>query len=61
MEDIVNLITAFIFSGILFFGTGHTLKQIHDFVKKETLLQISKGLKSSEQIANALTGEKLDY
>ena len=61
MKDVVNLITAMVFSGSFLFGIGYTVKQAHDIIKKEALTQISKGLSSSEELANALTGEKLPY
>jgi len=61
MRDVVDMIAALVFSGALFFGTGYTLKQVHDVIKKESLEQVSKGLSSSEELANALTGESLDY
>lgn len=61
MKDLINLLTAIIFSGSFLFGIGYTAKQAHDIVKKEALTQVSKGLSSSEELANALTGEKLDY
>lgn len=61
MKDIVNLVTALVFSGALFAGSGYTIMKIHDVIKKETLTQISKGLSSSEKLANSLTGERLDF
>lgn len=61
MNEITNLITALIFSGSLIFGIGLTIKTAHDYVRQEVLSQISQGLSSSEELANALTGEKLDY
>ncbi len=61
MKDVVETIAALVFSGALFFGGGYTIKQAHDAIKKEVLMQVSEGLSSSERLANALTGEKLDY
>ena len=61
MKDIVNLITAMIFSGSFLLGAGYTIKQAHDLIAREALTQISKGLSSSEELANKLTGEKLDF
>ena len=61
MKDVIDMIAALVFSGALFFGTGYTIKQAHDIIKKEALEQVSKGLSSSEELANGLTGETLDY
>lgn len=59
MNELVNILTALVMTGVLLFGTGTGIKYIHDTVKKETLEQISKGLSSSEEMANRLTGETL--
>jgi len=61
MRDVVDMVAAFVFSGFLLFGIGYGIKKVHDFVKKEALTQVYKGLSSSEKMANALTGEKLGY
>ena len=59
MRDVIDMIAALVFSGALVFGTGYSVKQVHDIIKKEALEQVSKGLSSSEELARALTGESL--
>jgi|GEM_PF-1465298 len=61
MNQMISDLVAVIYTGLLLFGGGYTIKEVHDFVRYETLKQISKGLSSSESLANALTGEKLDF
>lgn len=61
MNEITNLITALVVSGSLILGVGLTIKEAHDYVRQRALSQISQGLSSSEKLANALTGEKLNY
>ena len=61
MREVVDLILAVVFSGSFLLGTGYTIKEVHDFVKKECVEQIAQGLSSSEELANALTSEKLDF
>lgn len=61
MRAIIDLVTILIVNGSFILGTGYTIKKTHDVVKKATLEQISKGLSSSERLANKLTGEKLPY
>lgn len=61
MREAIDFAIAIIFSGSLIFGGGYSMKQIHDYVKTETIEQISMGLSSSEAMANSLTNEKLDF
>lgn len=61
LGNLLNDIVAIFITGSMIFGTGYSLKKAHDIIKQETLSQISNGLSSSEELANALTGEKLDY
>ncbi len=61
MREAIDFAIAIIFSGSLIFGGGYSIKQIHDYVKKEAIEQISQGMSSSEAQANLLTGEKLDF
>lgn len=61
LGSLLNDIIAIFITGSIFLGAGYSLKKTHDFIKKETLLQISKGLSSSEKLANELTGQKLDF
>jgi len=61
MEQLISDLVAVIYTGLLFFGGGYTIKEVHDFVRYETLKKASKPLSSSEALANALTGEKLDF
>ena len=61
MREAIDFTIAIIFSGSLTFGGGYSIKQIHDYVKKETIEQVSHGLSSSEAQANLLTGEKLSF
>lgn len=61
MKAVIDMVFALIFSSGFIFGSGYTIKKIHDFIKEEALTQVSKGLSSSEELANALTGEKLKF
>lgn len=61
MKNVVELTVALIYSGTLLFGGGYGIKTIHDEVKRAALTKVSKGLGSSEALANALTGEKLGF
>ena len=61
MREAIDFAIAVIFSGSLIFGGGYSIKQIHDFLKRESIEQISKGLSSSEALARGLTGEQLDF
>lgn len=61
MREVVDLIMAVVFSGSFLFGGGYTIKEIHDYVKKECIEQVSQGLSSSEEMAQALTGESLEF
>lgn len=61
LGNLLNDIVAIFITGSMIFGAGYTIKEAHDFIRKETLSQISQGLSSSEELANALTGEKLPY
>ena len=57
MKDIIDLAVAI--SITLSFGYG--AKKAHDVIRYEVLKTISQGLSPSEGLANALTGEKLDF
>ena len=61
MREVIDFAMAIIFSGSLLFGGGYTIKELHDIIKKECIGQVSQGLSSSEKLANALAGEKLDF
>jgi hypothetical protein len=61
MENLIETIIALIISSVMLLSGVYTVKEIHDVVKFESLNQISKGLSSSEKMANALTGETLDF
>jgi len=61
MGRVISDLVALIYTGLLIFGGGYTIKEVHDFVRHETLKQVSKGLSSSESLANALTGEKTGF
>lgn len=61
MREAIDFAIAVIFRGSLIFGGGYSVKQVHDYVKRETVEQISRGLSSSEALGNSLTGEKLDF
>jgi hypothetical protein len=61
MRDLISTAIAIIYSSGLLFGTGYTLKSIHDEVKKAALTKVSQGLGSSERLSNSLTGQKTDF
>jgi hypothetical protein len=61
MENLIETITALTITGLIALGGVYTAKEMHDFVKQESLNQVSKGLSSSEKMANALTGEDLGF
>ncbi len=61
MGRVISDLVAVIYTGLLLFGGGCTIKEVHDFVRYETLKQVSKPLSSSEALANALTGEKTGF
>lgn len=61
MKDVIELAIALIYSGALLFGGGYGLKTVHDEVRKAALIKVSKGLSSSEELANALTGEATGF
>ena len=61
MNNLVNTAIAIIYSGGLFFGAGYSLKVVHDEIRKAALTKAAKGLSSSEQMANSLSGEKTDF
>lgn len=61
MNQFISDLVAAIYTGLLLFGGGYTIKEVHNFVRYETVKKISKGLSSSEALANALTGEKTDF
>ncbi len=61
MRAIIDLVITLTINASLLWGTGYTIKKVHDVVKKATIEQISKGLSSSEELANKLTGKKLPY
>jgi hypothetical protein len=61
MRDLISTAIAIIYSSGLLFGTGYTLKSIHDEVKKAALAKAAKGLGSSESLANKLTGEETPF
>lgn len=61
MRDLISTAIAVIYSGGLLFGTGYTLKSIHDEVKKAALTRVYKGLGSSERLSNSLTGQRTDF
>ncbi len=46
-------------TGGLLFGSYHSLGKILDVVKKETLMEVQKGLPKMEPFAQKLTGKKL--
>ena len=55
MDKIIDIFIDIIFAIILTFGTSYSVIKIHNFVKKETISQISNGLSSTEKLSNALT------
>lgn len=55
MDKIIDIFMDIIFAIILAFGASYSIIEIHNFVKKETISQISKGLSSTEKLSNALT------
>lgn len=61
MGQLVSDIAAVIYTAFLLFGSGYTIKEVHDFVRYEALEQVSKPLSSSESLANSLTGETLGF
>ena len=61
MNQLVSDIVAVIYTGLLLCGGGYTLKEVHDFVRYETLKKVSEGLSSTDALSNALTGEKTDF
>jgi len=61
MENLIETIIALIISSVMLLSGVYAVKEIHDVVKFASLNQISKGLSSSEKMANALTGETLDF
>ncbi len=61
MKDIIEAMIAIIYSVTLFMGAGYGIKQFHDEMKKAALEQVEKGLSSSEELANALTGESTGF
>ena len=61
MNQLISDLVALVYTGLLLFGGGYTIKEVHDFVRYETLKQDSKPLSSSESLANALTGESLGF
>lgn len=61
MNDLVSTILALIYSSTLVLGSGYTLKKISHEIKKTGLTKAATKLSSSENLANALTGEKTDF
>ena len=61
MKEAIDLVIAIIVSGGILFGGSYTLKEVHDFVRYEALKKASKPLSSSEEMAQKLTGMKLDF
>lgn len=59
MNDFLDTLTALLITTVLTIGTGTGVFKTYQFIKTECLQQISKGLSSSEELANALTGESL--
>lgn len=55
MDKIIDIFIDIIFALILTFGASYSIIEIHNFVKKETISQISNGLSSTEKLSNALT------
>ena len=55
MNKIIDIFIDIIFAIILTFGASYSIIEIHNFVKKETISQISNGLSSTEKLSNALT------
>ena len=50
----------FIFTtGGIIFGSYHGLGKIYEAVKKETLIEVQKGLPKMEPFAEKMTGKKL--
>lgn len=61
MKDVIESTIAAIITSVFLFGGGYTLKEIHDYVRYETIEQISKGFSSTEELSKALTGEKTRF
>lgn len=61
MNDLINILTALTITALLSAGTAKVFYEVYDTIKRESLEQVSKGLSSSEELANALTGEKLSF
>ena len=61
MNDLVSTAMAILYSSGIFFGAGYGLKSLHDEVKEAALTKAAQGLSSSEQMANALSGQKTDF
>ena len=45
---------------LLLLGSGYTVSQFFFVIEKLTLTRVEKGLSSSEEFAQQLTGERLD-
>ena len=53
-------IVSLIVTTLLLLGTGYTAKAIFTTIERITLTRIQKGLSSSEALAQALTGKRID-
>jgi len=61
MENLIETLVALVITSSLVFGTTKSVVWLHNEIKKEALMQISKGLSSSEEMSKALTGERLGF
>lgn len=61
MENLIETLVALLITSGLVFGASKSVLWVHDEVKKEVLNQVSKGLSSSEEMSQALTGERLEF
>jgi len=61
MENVIETLVALVITSGLLFGTSKSVIWLHDEIKKESLNQVSKGLSSSEEMSQALTGERLEF
>jgi hypothetical protein len=61
MKAVIDLVIALAVNASFIFGAGYSIKKVHDVVKKAAIEQISKGLFSSEELANKLTGRRPHY
>ena len=57
ITKVFDAFVSLIFAGTMLFGA----RSLHDFVKREALIRVSKGLSSTYRFSQALTHEKFDW